>query len=80
MRWMTDVCETWSIDELAQLDEQAITRVLRGWHDQTVPTYDEVLGGRRTWRWPHLRDYVAFALGATTTLAVGATVVHRFRR
>ena len=80
MRWMTDVCETWSIDELAQLDEPAISRVLRGWHDQTVPTYDEVVGGRRAWRWPHLRDYVAFLLGATTALAVGAAAAHRFRR
>ncbi|WFD02737.1 Bifunctional dehydrogenase and ferrochelatase [Malassezia obtusa] len=77
MSWMTDVCETWSMDQLAQLDDAAIQRLLRGWDDQTVPSYAEVIGTRWAWHWPRKQDWLSFALGAATMAAVGLALSRR---
>lgn len=37
MRWMTDVCTKWSLDDLALLDDRGIERMLNlGWEKDTV--------------------------------------------
>lgn len=69
MAWMTDVCETWTMDELAQLDDAAIEQVLQGWKDHTVPKPGTVFGhahAHALWAWPQRRDWVSFMLGATS--------------
>ena len=44
MAWMTDVCNTWELDELALLDESAMVRLLdEGWEKDKVPRPEEVL-------------------------------------
>ncbi|KAG8916729.1 Bifunctional dehydrogenase and ferrochelatase [Tulasnella sp. 408] len=47
MDWMTKVCETWSLDELGQLDEAAMEFLLdHGWDQKArVPSFEEVLKG-----------------------------------
>ncbi|KAG8947619.1 Bifunctional dehydrogenase and ferrochelatase [Tulasnella sp. 424] len=47
MDWMTKVCETWSLDELGQLDEAAIEFLLdHGWSQKArVPSFEEVWKG-----------------------------------
>ncbi|KAF8674195.1 Siroheme synthase [Rhizoctonia solani] len=46
MRWMIKVCETWSFEQLAQLDDERIEKLLEAGWDKglTVPSY-EALGG-----------------------------------
>lgn len=66
MQWMTDVCETWTMDELAQLDDAAIDRLLAGWPANQVPTYREVYGASVRWALPSARDWLSFALGASS--------------
>lgn len=41
---MIDVCEKWNLDELCQMSEQDMTRILEGWDNGTVPGYVEVKG------------------------------------
>ena len=42
MRWMIDVCNKWSLDDLARLDEQGIERMLDlGWETGTVISTSE---------------------------------------
>ncbi|WFD36084.1 Bifunctional dehydrogenase and ferrochelatase [Malassezia cuniculi] len=43
MRWMTRVCDEWSLDDLSRLDDAAITRLIEdGWKNDRVPT---------PWKW-----------------------------
>ncbi|KAG8733869.1 Bifunctional dehydrogenase and ferrochelatase [Ceratobasidium sp. 423] len=46
MRWVVKVCESWSFEQLAQLDDEKIERLLNeGWDkDLSVPSYED-LGG-----------------------------------
>ncbi|KAL4074680.1 putative NAD(P)-binding-domain-containing protein [Scleroderma yunnanense] len=47
MKWMVDVCNSWQIEELAQLDEQTMIKLLDdGWEHGTVPSF-RGLGGQR---------------------------------
>jgi precorrin-2 dehydrogenase / sirohydrochlorin ferrochelatase len=42
MKWMVDVCNKWSIDDLALLDDQGIERMLNlGWENGTVISTSE---------------------------------------
>ena len=51
MKWMTAVCESWSLEELADLDEPAMDRLLdTGWENRTVPSYAIVLGTGSWWK------------------------------
>ncbi|KAF7294838.1 hypothetical protein MIND_01021700 [Mycena indigotica] len=39
MKWMSEVCNTWEIDDLTKLDDAAITKLLdEGWEKNTVPS------------------------------------------
>ncbi|CAE6442550.1 unnamed protein product [Rhizoctonia solani] len=53
MRWMIKVCETWSFEQLAQLDDEKIERLLtEGWDKGlTVPSYGELGGTVPTVGW-----------------------------
>lgn len=43
MRWMIEVCETWEMEELARLDEEAMERLLEeGWEKGVVLTPEEL--------------------------------------
>ena len=45
MKWMIDVCEKWSLDQLAELTEEDMQKILQGWKDGgKVPSYRQVKG------------------------------------
>lgn len=41
MRWMIEICELWSLEELAMLDENLINRLL-GYFPKKTPSYREI--------------------------------------
>ena len=46
MRWMSRVCETWSLEELGSLDDGDVGRLLdEGWERNRVPAPAEILKG-----------------------------------
>ncbi|KAJ6597011.1 siroheme synthase [Mycena vulgaris] len=48
MKWMSEVCNTWEVDELTQLDDVIITKLLDdGWEKNGVPTLDQLKGRKR---------------------------------
>ena len=81
MRWMSDVCTSWEMQDLAALDEPLIKRLLdEGWERNQVPSFKDVGGTRPSTR-EHLRPgdprfstpvslTFAFAAGVAATLAV----------
>ncbi|KAF8212110.1 siroheme synthase [Mycena galopus ATCC 62051] len=80
MKWMSEVCNAWEIDELTQLDDALITKLLdEGWDKSCVPTLDK-LKGRQTRKAPRqiqsldssqwLVGVGSFALGAICTTLV----------
>lgn len=42
MTWMSRVCESWRMEDLATLDEQSIALVLEGFKDDKVFTFEEI--------------------------------------
>ncbi|GAB1523009.1 Bifunctional dehydrogenase and ferrochelatase [Rhizoctonia solani] len=56
MRWMIKVCETWSFEQLAQLDDERIEKLLEAGWDKglTVPSYEELGGTVPTVRYDKL--------------------------
>ncbi|KAJ7449929.1 siroheme synthase [Mycena latifolia] len=48
MKWMSEVCNTWEVDELTQLDDVIITKLLdEGWEKNGVPTLDQLKGQQK---------------------------------
>jgi precorrin-2 dehydrogenase/sirohydrochlorin ferrochelatase len=48
MRWMSRLCEQWSLEDLALLDEEAMDRLLdEGWEQNAVPLPVEIVGLRK---------------------------------
>ncbi|KAM6500368.1 siroheme synthase [Amanita muscaria] len=46
MKWMTKLCNTWSLEELAMLDKETMSKLLdQGWKQNAVPTLKDI-GGR----------------------------------
>lgn len=44
MRWMSDLCTHWSLEQLAQLDEASMDKVLdEGWEHARVPSFSSVV-------------------------------------
>jgi precorrin-2 dehydrogenase/sirohydrochlorin ferrochelatase len=40
MKWMTDVCTTWDLDQLASMDDTVMEKLLdEGWNSLAVPSY-----------------------------------------
>lgn len=50
MRWMIDVCEKWSWDQLAETDDEDMEKILAGWEQGRAPGYSEVKGVIRAYR------------------------------
>ncbi|KAG6867004.1 hypothetical protein C0991_003920 [Blastosporella zonata] len=76
MQWMTNVCNTWEMEELAQLDDNMMQKLLdEGWEVGRVPTFADLSGGRFTPSSSEdiLRSFgpqaVGFAAGIICTLA-----------
>lgn len=55
MKWMIEVCEGWSLEELSEMTEEMMKEVLKGWDPESevggvVRKYDEVgSAGRCPW-------------------------------
>ncbi|KIM31955.1 hypothetical protein M408DRAFT_327336 [Serendipita vermifera MAFF 305830] len=55
MKWMIDVCDTWEMEQLAELDDAGMQRLLdEGWEasPKSVPAYEHIIGRRQPWWWP----------------------------
>lgn len=81
MKWMTDVCDAWELEELAQLDEETACKLLdEGWEKSRVPKFAEVgRGGVNTARvpdWPFTM-MVPFTAGIFVGAVVTAVTIHR---
>jgi len=49
MGWMSRVCEEWTLEELVEMDEEDMNRLLGFYKPNTVPTFENVrLGGEET--------------------------------
>lgn len=47
MKWMSGICEEWSLEELAELDEKSIKILLdEGWEQRRVMKYEQIYGRR----------------------------------
>lgn len=44
MKWMIDVCQKWSWDQLAEMTEEDMDKILGGWDQGKAPSYAEVKG------------------------------------
>ncbi|KAL7273918.1 Bifunctional dehydrogenase and ferrochelatase [Rhizina undulata] len=42
MEWMTKVCETWSLEELCDMDEDDMERLLEGFSENKILTYKDL--------------------------------------
>ncbi|KAF8643768.1 hypothetical protein AX16_008787 [Volvariella volvacea WC 439] len=48
MRWMSSVCEEWSLEDFIMLDEPLLEKLLdSGWEEDRVPTFEELTGRKR---------------------------------
>lgn len=76
MSWMTSVCETWPMDELALLDDDAMDRLLdQGWEHDIVPLPHTILRTRRPDSHLSLPDnFGLFSAGLLTGLLAATTV------
>jgi precorrin-2 dehydrogenase/sirohydrochlorin ferrochelatase len=49
MKWMIDVCDTWDMEQLAELDEAGMEKLLdEGWDKKTVPKYSQLMDLNQT--------------------------------
>ena len=71
MKWITDVCTTWTMEELALLDHTLIRNLLdEGWENNRVPTFREIAGGRRTHSIPLSPVFACTAIGLCTLVVL----------
>jgi precorrin-2 dehydrogenase / sirohydrochlorin ferrochelatase len=55
MKWMIGICDTWDMEQLAELDEGAMDKLLdEGWDKKTVPEYSQIMGGNQRGSIKHL--------------------------
>lgn len=83
MKWMIEVCDTWDMEQLAELDDAGMQRLLdEGW-DQSprmVPPYHQIIGGR-SWDFKELQWDVGTASWFAGGLVLGgAFALWRARR
>jgi len=45
MRWMSRVCDRWSLEELCEMDEGDMKELLRYFDDEEVPSFEKVRVG-----------------------------------
>ncbi|KAG9124677.1 Bifunctional dehydrogenase and ferrochelatase [Ceratobasidium sp. 392] len=74
MRWMIKICDTWTFEELADLDDEMMERLLtEGWEqNMRVPTYASLGGKLRGPGW--LQSLPASTLPAIAGFTAGALV------
>jgi precorrin-2 dehydrogenase / sirohydrochlorin ferrochelatase len=82
MTWMTDVCNTWNLDELALLDEKTMNRLLdEGWNKGKVPKPEDVLPAQSAQRasesTPPFALFVPTMVGFFAGVVITAVAVHR---
>jgi precorrin-2 dehydrogenase/sirohydrochlorin ferrochelatase len=81
MKWMSEVCNIWEVDELMQLDDALIIKLLdEGWEKSCVPTLDRLKGQQKrkapvqTQSSSHSSQWLpvigSFALGAVCSMLV----------
>lgn len=72
MKWMTQLCNTWEMEDFTQLDDAMIKRLLDdGWEQSRVPTFEE-MGGRQRRIALHLPvDRSSLWLSAVTPFVLG---------
>ncbi|KAJ7063401.1 siroheme synthase [Mycena amicta] len=79
MKWMSEVCNTWEIDDLTRLDDAAITKLLDvGWDKNTVPTPQELLGRLHRSKSAQQASPLFQVLPAVGSFALGALVATLF--
>lgn len=72
MKWMTDVCNTWDMEELALLDDSMIQRLLDdGWGKNRVPTFVDLKGTRVK---PSSSVSMPFTFGPTLCFTAGILI------
>lgn len=80
MAWMTDVCNTWELDDLALLDDDSIAKLLdEGWEKRKVPKPEEIIP-RAKYAPPLQLPFtllVPTAIGFFVGVAATAVAVHR---
>ncbi|KAJ7285986.1 siroheme synthase [Mycena rebaudengoi] len=84
MKWMIEVCNKWEMDELSQLDDAIITKLLDdGWDKNCVPTLEQLKGIRARKHSSASRLGLDQWLPVITSFALGAacaTLVFMSRR
>ncbi|KAB2573097.1 sirohydrochlorin ferrochelatase [Lasiodiplodia theobromae] len=48
MQWMSKVCETWSLDDLVEMDEGDMEKLLGFYKPNTVPSFQEIRYGQQS--------------------------------
>ena len=80
MRWMTDVCTSWEMAELALLGDETVEKMLEvGWKENRVPSAEEMLG-KRIQRLPPIPSAVLPCVLGFFAGAAVATVLFVSRR
>ncbi|KAG9100608.1 Bifunctional dehydrogenase and ferrochelatase [Ceratobasidium sp. UAMH 11750] len=83
MKWMIKVCDTWTFEELADLDDEMMERLLsEGWErNMRVPTYASLGGKLRRPGWfPNIPTGAVPALAGFTAGVLAATALVLLRR
>lgn len=94
MEWMVRVCDQWSLEELAEMDEAAVASILDGWEEDVAKGPGEVLGAKqgvvkrfvaapgRWWKTASAdaRSLVSGVGGFGMGVAVGLVLFARFTR
>ncbi|KAG8713949.1 hypothetical protein FRC08_012563 [Ceratobasidium sp. 394] len=83
MKWMIKVCDTWTFEELADLDDEMMERLLsEGWErNMRVPTYASLGGKLRRPGWfPNIPAGAVPALAGFTAGVLAATALVLLRR
>ncbi|KAK7020516.1 putative NAD(P)-binding-domain-containing protein [Favolaschia claudopus] len=78
MKWMSEVCNVWEVEDLTQLDDALIAKLLdEGWDKDCVPTLDQLKGQPRPRSQKESSESYAWLLatGSFTLGAICATVI-----
>ncbi|KAF7305025.1 hypothetical protein MKEN_01217500 [Mycena kentingensis (nom. inval.)] len=79
MKWMSEVCNTWDIDDLMQLDNETIAKLLdEGWEKNTVPTLAELSGRKTRTTKKSGQSSIVKVLPAVGSFALGAVCATAF--
>lgn len=77
MRWMTQLCDTWTFENLASLDDEAMENLLvHGWENNVVPLPPSSASSSstKTWKLPQWQDLTPTIVAFSTGMAVAAAL------